>query len=130
VKKFIAILSIIVVLTISLSVYKYMSQKVKYEVINLDELPEQVQNEISMNSNSNGFSIHKAEKYTYVFYRANHTENEYVSTDLSAHKKNGKYIITASVDWAVDEGYISYDKAIKIKEVSKNDMILKEHDNR
>jgi hypothetical protein len=129
-KKLFSILSILVVLTISLSVYIYMNQKVKYEVINFGELPQQVQNEISTNSESRGFSIHNDEKYTYVFHRANLTEGDYISTDLSVDKKNGKYIITSSVDWAVNDSHISYEKEIKLKKVSENDIILKEHDKR
>ena len=129
-KKLFAILSIIVVFIISFSIYKSRSQKVENEVLNIGELPEQVQNEISTISEINGFSIHNDEKYTYVFYRANHTENEYISTDLYAIRKNGDYIITALVNLAVDDSHISYEKAIKLAKVSEDDIVLKEKDKR
>ncbi|MDP4097836.1 hypothetical protein OIN60_13755 [Paenibacillus sp. P96] len=129
-KKIFIITSIVVVLIISFAMYKIMDQKVEYEVLNFGELPEQVQNEIARDSESNGFSLHDDEKYTYIFYRANHTEYEYITTGLSVHKKNGTYIITSLVDWAADDSKISYEKAIKFEKVSKDDMILEEQDRR
>jgi uncharacterized membrane protein len=129
-KKLLRILSIIVVIIISISIYKLMTQNVKYEVLNIRELPEKVQNEISTNSIRKEFSIHNDEKYSYIFYRADHTKGDYISTDLSAHKKNGEYIITGLVDWAVDDSQISYEKAIKLEKVSEEDIILKVLDKR
>lgn len=129
-KKLLRIFSIIVVLIISISIYKLMTQNVKYEVLNISELPEKIQNEISTNSIRNGFTIHNDEKYIYVFYRTNLTKGNYISTDLSAHKKNGEYIVTALVDWAVDDSQISSEKAIKLEKVSEDDIILKELDKR
>ena len=107
-----------------------MNQKVKYEVLNVGELPEQVQSEILTNSESNGFFIHNDKKYTYIFYKANYTENEYISTNLSAKRKNGEYIVTSLVDWASNDGSVSYEKVIKLERVSEDDIVLKEKDKR
>lgn len=107
-----------------------MSQKVEYEVLNVKDIPTQVQIEISTNNERNGFSIHNFENNTYVFYRADHNENEYISTDLYAQKKNNEYIITSVVDWASNDDLISYEKVIKLEKVSENDIVLKEKDKR
>ncbi|MFB5267441.1 hypothetical protein ACE41H_11700 [Paenibacillus enshidis] len=122
--------SIVVLLIISFSNYQTMKQKVEYEVLNIGELPEQFQNEIARDSESNGFSLHDDEKYTYILYRANHTEYEYITTDLSVHQKNGTYIITSLVNWAADDSKICYEKAIKFEKVSEDDIVLEEQDKR
>ncbi|MFB5760397.1 hypothetical protein [Paenibacillus medicaginis] len=124
------IASIVVVLIISFSIYQTMKQKIEYEVLNIGELPEQFQNEIARDSESNGFSLHDDEKYTYIVYRAKHTEYEYITTDLSVHKQKGAYIITSIVDWAADGSKIGYEKAIKFEKVSKDDIVLEEQDKR
>ncbi len=120
----------IVVLILSFSIYKMRSQKVEYEVLNIEDVPVEVQNEMLANPQKNGFSIHSFENYTYVFYRLDHKENEYISTELSVHKKKDEYIITSLVDWATNDHLVSYEKVMKFEKVSEEDIVLKEKDKR
>ncbi|MBT2644788.1 hypothetical protein J7I80_21460 [Bacillus sp. ISL-41] len=108
-----------------------MNQKVEYDVLNVKDVPTQIQNEISTNSQREGFSIHHLDNYTYVYYKIDSRENEYISTDLYARKEKDIYIITSVVDWATNDDLISYEKVIKLEKVPENDdVVLKEKDKR
>lgn len=107
-----------------------MNQKVEYEVLNVKDVPTQIQDDISTKSQNEGFTIHHLDNYTYIYYKIIPTENEYISTDLYAHKEKDEYIITSVVDWATNDDLISYEKVIKLEEVSENDIVLIEKDKR
>lgn len=107
-----------------------MNPKVEYEVLNVKDVPTQIQNDISNNSQNEGFSIHHLDNYTYIYYKVDLTENEYISTDLNARKDKDEYIITSVVDWATNDDLISNEKVIKLEKVSENDIVLKEKDKR
>jgi hypothetical protein len=81
-KSLIAFLLTVVLLTVGCS----NKREVEYEVLNFDKLPREFQNEL-LNFKRSGFSIQSDERYTYVFYRAEHLEDEYISTDLSIYKR-------------------------------------------
>lgn len=129
-KKSFSIILIILFLIGSFLAYKNMRQNVEYEVLNVEDIPVQVQNGILTNSETNGFSKHNYENDTYVFYKADHKENEYISTELLVDKKNGVYIITAVVDYASNDDLVSYEKVIKFEKVPEENIVLEEKDNR
>ncbi|MBM6616322.1 hypothetical protein [Bacillus suaedaesalsae] len=129
-KRIFSILSIIVVLIIIITIYLSMSQKLDYNVLNIQELPIKVQNKVSKKPEINGFSVYNDEIYTYVLYRANHTENEYISTDLSAYRENGEIIISCFIDFANDDSQISHEKVIRLDKIDRDDIVLIEHDKR
>jgi hypothetical protein len=107
-----------------------MNQKVEYEVLNVKDVPTQIQNDLSTISKNEGFSIHHLNNYTYIYYKVDPKEDEYISTDLNARKEEDEYIITSVVDWATNDDLISYEKVIKLEKVSENDIVLKEKDKR
>ena len=92
-----------------------MSQKVEYEVLNVEELPEKVQDEILTNS------IVMASLYTMIinilmyFIELITMKMSIFLPTLSAHRKKSKYIITSLVDLASNDGFVSYEKVIKLE---------------
>lgn len=129
-KKTIVIIFVFFVFIASFSIYKFINQKVEYKVLNVKDAPTQIRNEILTNSQNEGFSIHHLDNHTYIYYKIDPTENEYISTELYAYKEKDEYIITSVVDWATNDDLISYEKIIKLEKVSENDIVLMEKDKR
>ena len=123
-------LVIITIILISYTLKINFTRDVEFEDLILDQLPKQVQSELLRNSESSGFSIYSDDKYTYVVYRADHQENEYISTDLLARKKKDKYIITSVVDRALKDNHVSYEKVIRLENVPEKNIVLNEKDKR
>lgn len=84
-KKLIASLLIIVVVAIlTFSIYKIMNQKVEYEVVDVQDLPTEMRNDISSKTKK-GFSLYFDDNYTYVYYRSSE-EPSYITTDILVKK--------------------------------------------
>jgi len=123
----IILLSIILVLLI---VYMFLGKSVEYEVLSIDDAPPAIQATIQENNDKLRFSIFEDGTNTYIYYKSDHVDNEYITTDLVLKVRGGKYIATAKVSFAVNDGNVNYDKLIKLDKVLDKDIILTEDDNR
>lgn len=123
----IILLSFILVLLI---VYMFLGKSVEYEVLAIDDAPTSIQTTIKENNDKLRFSIFEDETNTYIYYKSDHVANEYITTDLDLKVRGGKYIATAKVTFAVNDGNVNYDKLIKLDKVLDKDIILTEDNNR
>jgi len=123
----IILLSIILVLLI---VYMFLGKSVEYEVLSIDDAPPAIQATIQENNDKLRFSIFEDGTNTYIYYKSDHVDNEYITTDLVLKVRGGKYIATAKVSFAVNDGNVNYDKLIKLDKVLDKDIILTEDNNR
>ena len=103
---------------------------VEYEVLSIDDAPPAIQATIQENNDKLRFSIFEDGTNTYIYYKSDHVDNEYITTDLVLKVRGGKYIATAKVSFAVNDGNVNYDKLIKLDKVLDKDIILTEDDNR
>lgn len=129
-KKSLALLVILIVLIGAIFLFKIMSEKVEYEVLSKEELPQLIQEEMKKSSEIKKFHIFNDEKFTYVIYKADHSENEYLTTDLTVIEKNGTYIITAIINWANNDEFVSKEKIIRFEKIQEDDLVFKEIENR
>jgi hypothetical protein len=127
-KKLLGVCILVALLLLVLLNDFFLSQKVNFKVLKVKQLPFEFQNEISANPQRNGFYTYTDKDYTYVFYRANHKENEYITTDLSASKKQGEYTVNSIINRATNDNLVSQQGAIRIENVSEQDLVLREQD--
>lgn len=110
--------------------YMGFGKSVEYEVLSIDDAPTSIQNAIKENNNNLRFSIFQDDSNTYIYYKSEHVANEYITTDLDLKVRGGKYIATAKVTFAVNDGNVNYDKLIEIDKVLDKDIMLTENINR
>ncbi|WP_202080434.1 hypothetical protein [Caldalkalibacillus salinus] len=113
-------------LLILLSVYMLVSKKVEHEEILIEDAPSSIQDTIREDDNKLRFSIFHDETNTYIYYKSDHFPNEYITTYLDLEIKGGKYIVTASVRNATNDGFVSYEKLIKVGKLVDKDIVLVE----
>ncbi|MFI8684565.1 hypothetical protein [Rossellomorea sp. NPDC077527] len=106
--------------------YMTIGFKVDDEEISLEEAPETIRNEIHENTDLTGFRVFQEGSYTYVYYKSNDMRNDYITTSLDMRWKAGSMVVTARVDYAVDDSAISYDRLIKMDHKSEKEIIFKE----
>ncbi|MFC5649585.1 hypothetical protein ACFPYJ_10660 [Paenibacillus solisilvae] len=119
---------ILVILSTVLFVYYFgISKSVDYEVITTKETPLTIKKAIESNNDNLKFSIFQDESSTYIYYKSDSNPNEYINTNLGITSKSGKYIVSANVEYAVNDGDVSYDKLIKVNKILDKDVIFKEN---
>ncbi len=109
--------------------YFGFSRSVKYEVLAIEDAPISIQAAIKENKDKLRFSIFQDETNTYIYYKSNHVANEYITTNLDIKLRGGKYIATANVSFAVNDGNVNYDQLIKLNTVLDRDITLIETNN-
>ena len=118
----------LILLIVGLGFFYYMSIgfKVDYEDISLEEVPDNIRKAIYEDTDQSGFLVFQEGRNTYVYYKSRDTRNEYITTSLVARWKAGSMVVTARVDYAANDGDITYDQLIKMDHRSEEDMKLEE----
>ncbi|OXS64464.1 hypothetical protein B0G93_101364 [Bacillus sp. V-88] len=100
--------------------------KVDYEEIRLEEAPQNIRKDIYKDTSVTGFRVFQEGQHTYVYYKSNDTRNDYITTSLDMRWKAGSIVAMARVDYAANDGDISYDQLIKMDHRSSKDMKYEE----
>ncbi|RXJ04411.1 hypothetical protein DS745_03225 [Anaerobacillus alkaliphilus] len=113
-----------------LSVYIGIGKKVDFEVLSLDDAPYEVRRAIESSPNALKFSIFHDETNTYIYYKCDHLNDEYITTSVDVRSKGGNYIVNGIVGFAVNDSFLSYDQLIKLDKMSDKNITLKETNKR
>jgi hypothetical protein len=109
----------------------YNGDAVEFEVIAMEDLPEQIKAEVeNYKTNTEKFKVFHDETNTYIYYQADHSPNEYITTIIDVKKQGSQYVVTATVSYAVNDSDVSYDALIKLHKISGNEITFKEIDKR
>lgn len=119
--------SILIILSCIYLIYLFISKFVEYEVLTIEEAPKFILDNIQ---DVDKFRIFQDENKTYIYYKSDHVPNEYITTALDLKIIGGKYVATGTVEYAVNDGKVSYDSLIKFDKILDKDIILKEIDKR
>lgn len=90
------------------------------------KLPLTIKKAIESNNDNLKFSIFQDESVTYIYYKSDSNPNEYITTNLGVSTKGGQYIVSAQVEYAVNDDEVSHDKLIKVNKIWDIDVIFKE----
>ena len=121
--------SILIILSFIYLICLFMGKFVEYEVLSIEEAPKFIQDNIQVVDKSR-FRILHDENKTYIYYKSDHVLNEYITTDLDLKIMGGNYVATGTVEYAVNDGKVSYDSLIKFDKILDQEIILKEIDKR
>ncbi|MCR8849349.1 hypothetical protein NQ095_13085 [Rossellomorea sp. SC111] len=113
---------------LGLGFFYYMSIgfKVDYEEISLEEAPKKIRKDIYKDTSVTGFRVFQEGHHTYVYYKSNNKRNDYITTSLYMRWKAGSIVAMARVDYAANDGDISYDQLIKMDYRSSKDIKYEE----
>lgn len=111
---------VVLVFLIVLSIYNAMHHPMKYEEVEISNLPSEVQQSMIEPNRQETFSTFEHDDHTYIVYHLNES-NSYNSLDLKAHKRFSQPIITATITHAVDDPLVESKQAIKLKKSSEQD---------
>ncbi|BCB02532.1 hypothetical protein [Bacillus sp. KH172YL63] len=107
--------------------YLYAGIRVPYEDITLENAPSSIREKIEGNEDHIGYQLIQTGTSTYIYYRANDDPNDYITTSVDVRSKFDQVVVTATVMYASNDGYVSDYKLIKLDKVSEDRLFFKEY---
>jgi len=121
-KKNIIIISLSAIL-VFMFFYMNFGKNIEHEVLSTEDYPVFIQDAIRVNNKNFGFSVFQNETNTYIYYKSDHLQNEYVTTDLKLKYSGGKFIVIAIVKPAAN--IPNTERLIKLDKIVDKDLVLK-----
>ncbi|MGG1631118.1 hypothetical protein [Rossellomorea sp. NRS-1567] len=104
--------------------YMYIGIPVSYEDVAIKEAPKMIREAIYEDHEMLGYRIFQEDIHTYIYYKSDDAQNDYITTELDLKRKGGKIVATARVVNAANDGYVSYYKLLKMERISEEELIL------